>query len=153
MVSENQRLPYPGCSRNTLRHGVLFVVRWLASTADAGKCQRDYPGHLRAVRVFSVGRLFERSLHPQVTQYILSRQEQDPVLTKLLQKWGGDASSTVCDGCSQQLDSGSWWKCKQCDDVNLCQECYKTDRGLHHIPSHSFTKWGVNGESPQKKPH
>ena len=114
------------------------------------------PWHLRAVRVFSGGRLFERSLHPQVTQYILSRQEEDPVLTKLLQTWGGDDSSTVCDGCSQQLDSGSWWKCKQCatsiSAKNATRLSLTEDSIIHQATASQMgSEWRISPEKVTEK--
>ncbi|KAF5588817.1 het domain protein [Fusarium subglutinans] len=43
----------------------------------------------------------------------------------------------VCDGCNQQLSSGYHYVCQQCEDHDLCLECFTAQRGQFDTNSES----------------
>ena len=91
--------------------------------------------------------MFERNLHPLITQYISTKQPRNATLTSLLEKWSGYEDLVECDGCGGKVGAGVWWHCTQCKDTDLCQSCHHAflTEGKHHDTDHIFTQQNAAG--------
>ena len=91
--------------------------------------------------------MFERNLHPSITQYISTKQSRNATLTSLLKKWSGCEDLVECDGCGGEVGAGVWWHCTQCKDTDLCQSCHHAflTEGKHHDTDHIFTQQNATG--------
>jgi len=43
-----------------------------------------------------------------------------------------------CESCKQQGILGTRWRCVQCPEMNLCDQCYMTDK---HDVTHQFLRY------------
>ncbi|CAL1544055.1 unnamed protein product, partial [Lymnaea stagnalis] len=57
---------------------------------------------------------------------------------------GTQHESVKCDGCSAETIRGIRWKCSECQNSNLCSQCYSNDK---HDVNHQFLRY----DSPEPK--
>jgi len=52
----------------------------------------------------------------------------------------GNKHTALCDVCAAESMLGARWKCRECDDYDLCDECYHSD--MHDL-THRFTRFDL----------
>jgi len=53
----------------------------------------------------------------------------------------GNRQRVICDVCCAESYFGARWKCVECDDYDLCDECYHAD--MHDL-THEFRRFDLS---------